>query len=856
MQRVALLNWENINQDYDLAKIFKSLASSWVVEWLEVQSWKVTAGYGFIDVTRDWETFPVLFQNTADLVIDTTWTKKVFIELNQANIDDWINNNSNWTWIWEIKTASNYPSNNFIKLASIDSWVITDERDQVLLKFESFNWDLFKLLAVWEWLAEIRKQNWDLWSLNIADILLNWAWVWTANWLVKTDSQNRIIWNWELLTWVKSKTEEILIRWAIPWERIVWLTDPASYSEWNPTYTNEYQLKSWSIGQTFITPDRVNQTISQVKLNFWSYYNAHLKTFALYIYDSVAKNAILWSNTWFNWNTINNWVKIWDITSANLEPNTEYYIELAVTNVYSTSYYARVRYQTWDNYGAWKMYIDWAESVWNDMYFTIDSTGQLEVPWWAIVPFRQWYKELEDVTKVYRFLSWDQSQIIWFFKWVTDWYTDNREIYWWNSLEIYWDNIFWWAFQHTQNSIRYIELDASYIWTWTANIRVYSLDAWWNLDIAWWSLVDLDFSFSSISKIDLWSDIGITPNQRYWFIISNSAWDTNNKLVLNGLEKPVISETTQYSNTSQDDWIKYKDIAIDWYWVRSYFISVWLWTNNASYIARVEIRQNWVTLWASSTYSTSEVTLTWTITNVDSTNWPLELWTWWDYNVYAKNLNIDLPWLAFDLFKSTTWINWVSKQEWWVYSFTLSTVPITTIDIVNTWNLDVWQDIQNNINYYVTPWWNLSTSDSWNTYLWVKAVWQKILLWVLSKKADSINFSRWWTSASWIVKYNHNLWRKPEFIKFDGVDSRDSNYFAYSSWSWSEIWWNKAIYKQYDNPWSYTTWYSILNRCYTWGSDYQYWKVIEVTDTDISIEWVYWWWTTSQTTFYVTALLY
>ena len=79
MQRVALLNWENINQDYDLAKIFKSLASSWVVEWLEVQSWKVTSGYWFIDVTRDSETFPVLFQNTADLVIDTTWTKKVFI---------------------------------------------------------------------------------------------------------------------------------------------------------------------------------------------------------------------------------------------------------------------------------------------------------------------------------------------------------------------------------------------------------------------------------------------------------------------------------------------------------------------------------------------------------------------------------------------------------------------------------------------------------------------------------------------------------------------------------------------------------------------------------------------------------
>lgn len=147
MQRVALINWTNKNQDYDLAKILKSLAVSWIAEWLEVQNWKVLKGYAFIDITRDWLTFPVLFENTEEHIIDTSWDKKIFIEISQSNINDGSNNSSNWTGIWEIKTAVNYPGSNFIKLASITAGVITDERVFVNLKdfgqtnqWNAFNW--------------------------------------------------------------------------------------------------------------------------------------------------------------------------------------------------------------------------------------------------------------------------------------------------------------------------------------------------------------------------------------------------------------------------------------------------------------------------------------------------------------------------------------------------------------------------------------------------------------------------------------------------------------------------------------------------------------------------------------------
>lgn len=148
MQRVALINGENINQDYDFSKILESLATPWVVKWLEVQTGKVTAWYGFIEVERNGTSFFVLFENTENLTIDTSGTKKVFIEINRSNINDWSSNNSDWTGIWEIKTASSYPTSNFIKLASISWWVITDDRVFIDLRTElnvtkqwnTFNW--------------------------------------------------------------------------------------------------------------------------------------------------------------------------------------------------------------------------------------------------------------------------------------------------------------------------------------------------------------------------------------------------------------------------------------------------------------------------------------------------------------------------------------------------------------------------------------------------------------------------------------------------------------------------------------------------------------------------------------------
>ncbi len=66
---------------------------------------------------------------TAATVIDTSGTKKVYITIPQANINDPTQNTDvHGEGIATISTDTSYPSSNYIPLASITSGVITDER--------------------------------------------------------------------------------------------------------------------------------------------------------------------------------------------------------------------------------------------------------------------------------------------------------------------------------------------------------------------------------------------------------------------------------------------------------------------------------------------------------------------------------------------------------------------------------------------------------------------------------------------------------------------------------------------------------------------------------------------------------
>lgn len=168
MQRVWLLNWENITYDYDLTNYLDAIISDWVIKWLDFQDWKITKWQAIIQVSRDnWQKFFVHFENSEDLEIDLSRDWKVFIEINQDKINDWEKNMEDWSWIWEIKVSNDIPEKNSLKLWYISGNSFFTDKKKIVLKndlleksgltnltkmWNEFNsaWKLLKLDEEWK----------------------------------------------------------------------------------------------------------------------------------------------------------------------------------------------------------------------------------------------------------------------------------------------------------------------------------------------------------------------------------------------------------------------------------------------------------------------------------------------------------------------------------------------------------------------------------------------------------------------------------------------------------------------------------------------------------------------------------
>lgn len=71
----------------------------------------------------------VFFENTANVVMDLTGTKKLYILVNQAKLDDGSSNALDGTGVASIATGASYPASNYIPIASVTGGVITDARE-------------------------------------------------------------------------------------------------------------------------------------------------------------------------------------------------------------------------------------------------------------------------------------------------------------------------------------------------------------------------------------------------------------------------------------------------------------------------------------------------------------------------------------------------------------------------------------------------------------------------------------------------------------------------------------------------------------------------------------------------------
>lgn len=196
MQRAWIINGENITQDKDLSNYFLSLAYVGVFEWLLVEEDIVWVWKSIIECTRtNGEKVAVSFENTEAVVIDTSWTTKVYIEVNQAKLDDWSNNSEDWTGIAEIKTGASYPSGNYTKLASVTTWDITDERTFIKHKWLNVSWSMN-----FDKSSNIASAS----SVNLATatgngIHITWVATITSFWTLQAGAEYTLIFDWILL---------------------------------------------------------------------------------------------------------------------------------------------------------------------------------------------------------------------------------------------------------------------------------------------------------------------------------------------------------------------------------------------------------------------------------------------------------------------------------------------------------------------------------------------------------------------------------------------------------------------------------------------------------------------------------
>jgi len=134
MQRVWLLNGNNITYDKDISAGLLASLEQGVVSGFDVSgsgaSAEIESGKALIKCTRtNGEEIMVFFENTANVPVDMTGTKKVYIEIDQAKLDDGSGNVEDGSGIGAITTdPSAYPSVNFVALYDIVTGSVTDAR--------------------------------------------------------------------------------------------------------------------------------------------------------------------------------------------------------------------------------------------------------------------------------------------------------------------------------------------------------------------------------------------------------------------------------------------------------------------------------------------------------------------------------------------------------------------------------------------------------------------------------------------------------------------------------------------------------------------------------------------------------
>ena len=185
MLKTTLLNGITNERDKDYTALGLQSIRPGVIAGLEITTNSISAGLGFIKINRTAitpnEEALILVTLSASEVIDTSGTKKFWIEINQNNINDPALNDEGGTIAGTIESGASYPAGNYIPLADIIASAITDEREVSTVKSKNISGaEIFleadaggtKII-----LKDISGDEADLEADNlyaITDIFLNW----------------------------------------------------------------------------------------------------------------------------------------------------------------------------------------------------------------------------------------------------------------------------------------------------------------------------------------------------------------------------------------------------------------------------------------------------------------------------------------------------------------------------------------------------------------------------------------------------------------------------------------------------------------------------------------------------------
>jgi len=277
--------------------------------------------------------------------LDVTWNKKVYIELPQANIEDWtLNTDVNWVWIAEIKSTASYPVHpNYVPLYEITWWLrqtATDLRQDFRLVWKSID------LSDYDW--DINAVDITANTLTVNNIELNWDDLQD----IIDDLENQISSWWNSVNVV---LWENVVAWSEKWAVFFWQNTVDTYLDifdQGNTETLFWQVDSNSrFWINFITPPSIERysLLRKVSLDLRKIGNPW-DNLEFRLFESDKVTPILWRTTQtLAWTALNTFYSTWntyidiDCQDILLDPTTAYFLEIRRSGAISWTDYFAIR---------------------------------------------------------------------------------------------------------------------------------------------------------------------------------------------------------------------------------------------------------------------------------------------------------------------------------------------------------------------------------------------------------------------------------------------------------------------------------------------------------------------------------